>query len=101
MLAEKSVPYYFEPAPSVQYNGISHRLSEQCRDVQYVPLRCLRKWNYYGKRAIWCVIVPGKGGHFGHVFRIKPPMCITKEDAEMTAQVLEEAIAAVEATLSE
>jgi 4-aminobutyrate aminotransferase-like enzyme len=34
------------------------------------------------------------------VFRIKPPMCITKEDAEMTAQVLEEAIAAVEATLS-
>jgi hypothetical protein len=31
MLAEKSVPFYFEPAPSVQYNGISYRLSEQCR----------------------------------------------------------------------
>jgi hypothetical protein len=30
MLAEKSIPYYFEPVPSVQYNGISHRLSEQC-----------------------------------------------------------------------
>jgi alanine-glyoxylate transaminase/(R)-3-amino-2-methylpropionate-pyruvate transaminase len=42
----------------------------------------------------------GKGGHFGQVFRIKPPMCITKADAELTAQVLEEAIAAVEATLS-
>ena len=42
----------------------------------------------------------GKGGHWGQVFRIKPPMCITKEDAELTAHVLEEAIAAVQANLN-
>ncbi len=30
MYTEKSIPYYFEPAPPVQYNGISRRLSEQC-----------------------------------------------------------------------
>jgi hypothetical protein len=27
---DKSVPYYFEPAPPVQYNGIFRRLLEQC-----------------------------------------------------------------------
>jgi alanine-glyoxylate transaminase/(R)-3-amino-2-methylpropionate-pyruvate transaminase len=45
------------------------------------------------------VVLTGKGGHWGQVFRIKPPMCISKEDADLTAQVLEEAIAAVEANL--
>jgi hypothetical protein len=30
---DKSIPYYFEPAPPVQYNGISRRLLEQCNEV--------------------------------------------------------------------
>ncbi|XP_023230092.1 alanine--glyoxylate aminotransferase 2, mitochondrial-like [Centruroides sculpturatus] len=30
----------------------------------------------------------GKGGYKGHVFRIKPPMCITKEDADFCVSVL-------------
>ena len=34
----------------------------------------------------------GKGGNFGSVFRIKPPMCITKEDADFAVDVLEDAI---------
>ncbi|CAF3217240.1 unnamed protein product [Rotaria sp. Silwood2] len=34
----------------------------------------------------------GKGGNFGNVFRIKPPMCITIEDADFAINVLEDAI---------
>eukprot|EP00761_Pharyngomonas_kirbyi_P011804 gb/GECH01011830.1/.p1 GENE.gb/GECH01011830.1/~~gb/GECH01011830.1/.p1 ORF type:complete len:486 (+),score=121.14 gb/GECH01011830.1/:1-1458(+) len=34
----------------------------------------------------------GKGGADGNVFRIKPPMCINKEDVEFTLQVLDHAI---------
>lgn len=34
----------------------------------------------------------GKGGLYGNVFRIKPPMCITKEDADFAIYVLREAI---------
>lgn len=34
----------------------------------------------------------GKGGLNGNVFRIKPPMCITKDDAKFGVYVLREAI---------
>ena len=40
-------------------------------------------------------VLLGKGGFYGNVFRIKPPMCITKENADFTVEVLEEAICAV------
>ncbi len=45
MLAEKSVPYYFEPAPSVQYKGISHRLSEQC-SIGFMPCSSTAQYHY-------------------------------------------------------
>jgi len=34
----------------------------------------------------------GKGGFYGNVFRIKPPMCITKENADKAVAVFEEAV---------
>jgi alanine-glyoxylate transaminase / (R)-3-amino-2-methylpropionate-pyruvate transaminase len=35
----------------------------------------------------------GKGGLFGNVLRIKPPMCLTKDDAEFLVECLDEALA--------
>lgn len=37
-------------------------------------------------------VLVGKGGLFGSVFRIKPPMCVTKEDVDFAVQVFREAI---------
>ena len=37
-------------------------------------------------------VLVGKGGLFGNVLRIKPPMCITKEDAGFTLAVLDRAL---------
>lgn len=37
----------------------------------------------------------GKGGLYGNVFRIKPPMCFTKADADFLCEVLDRALAKV------
>ncbi len=37
-------------------------------------------------------VLVGKGGLFGNVLRIKPPMCITKDDADFTLAVLNSAL---------
>jgi len=42
-------------------------------------------------------VLVGKGGLEGNVLRIKPPMCITVEDAEFAVDVLDRAIARVSA----
>ena len=34
----------------------------------------------------------GKGGIMGNIFRIKPPMCITKDDVEFTIKVFRAAL---------
>jgi len=39
----------------------------------------------------------GKGGLDGNILRIKPPMCITREDVDYALEVLERAFAAVQA----
>jgi alanine-glyoxylate transaminase / (R)-3-amino-2-methylpropionate-pyruvate transaminase len=38
----------------------------------------------------------GKGGLYGNVLRIKPPMCITREDCEFACKVLDIAITEAE-----
>jgi alanine-glyoxylate transaminase/(R)-3-amino-2-methylpropionate-pyruvate transaminase len=38
----------------------------------------------------------GKGGLYGNVLRIKPPMCLTKDDADFLADCLDEALAILE-----
>jgi alanine-glyoxylate transaminase/(R)-3-amino-2-methylpropionate-pyruvate transaminase len=37
----------------------------------------------------------GKGGLSGNILRIKPPLCITKKDADFMAEVLEESLAQI------
>lgn len=49
---------------------------------------CVAVWN----KSKDLGLLLGKGGLFGNVLRIKPPMCITKEDADFLCEVLEEAI---------
>jgi alanine-glyoxylate transaminase/(R)-3-amino-2-methylpropionate-pyruvate transaminase len=37
----------------------------------------------------------GKGGFFGNVLRVKPPMCITRADVDFMVQVLDIALSEV------
>lgn len=37
-------------------------------------------------------VLLGKGGLRGNVFRIKPPMCLTRADADFLLQVLDQAL---------
>ncbi len=43
----------------------------------------------------WCKdrgLLLGKGGLYGNVLRIKPPMCITKDDADFLVECLDETL---------
>ena len=37
-------------------------------------------------------VLIGKGGLYGNVFRVKPPMCWNKEDAEFMCDALDHAL---------
>jgi alanine-glyoxylate transaminase/(R)-3-amino-2-methylpropionate-pyruvate transaminase len=37
-------------------------------------------------------VLMGKGGLFGNVFRIKPPMCFTPKDADFLVDVMDHAL---------
>jgi alanine-glyoxylate transaminase/(R)-3-amino-2-methylpropionate-pyruvate transaminase len=43
-------------------------------------------------------VLMGKGGIDGNVLRIKPPMCITAEDADYTLEVMHRALQATESS---
>src|SRR5712672_2892763 len=40
-------------------------------------------------------LLVGKGGLYGNVLRIKPPMCLSKDDAEFLVECLDEALTGV------
>lgn len=42
-----------------------------------------------------CGVLVGRGGHYGQVLRIKPPMCITKEDIDFTIEAFQEVLGQV------
>uniref|UniRef100_A0A1Y1KAE8 Alanine--glyoxylate aminotransferase 2, mitochondrial n=1 Tax=Photinus pyralis TaxID=7054 RepID=A0A1Y1KAE8_PHOPY len=60
-------------------------------DGSRTPLEPAKVMKYW-ERCLELGIVIGRGGYFGHVFRIKPPMCITKEDADFTVAVMKTAL---------
>lgn len=37
-------------------------------------------------------VLLGKGGRYGNVFRIKPPMCFTLQDADYLIDVMDHAL---------
>lgn len=37
-------------------------------------------------------LLAGKGGLYGNVFRVKPPMCFTQADADFTLQCFDQAL---------
>ena len=37
-------------------------------------------------------VLVGKGGYFGNVFRITPPLCFTKEDADYLVEAMDYSI---------
>lgn len=43
-------------------------------------------------------VLVGKGGLYGNVFRIKPPMCITEEDVDYLLYALDKSLSELRGT---
>ncbi|CAH0546461.1 unnamed protein product [Brassicogethes aeneus] len=50
--------------------------------------KIMKIWEYCRDNGV----ILGKGGIYGNVFRIKPPMCISREDADFTVSILKDAL---------
>jgi len=66
---------------------VTDRQSKQPATVQCATL--VEKARHMG-------LLLGKGGLFGNTLRIKPPMCITKDDAEFMLAVIDECLTEIE-----
>lgn len=60
-------------------------------DGSFTPLDANKFLNVWD-RCLKMGLILGKGGLNGNVLRLKPPMCITKEDADFTVAVLRKAL---------
>lgn len=54
----------------------------------FAPEKMNKLWEYMKEHGV----LVGKGGLHGNVFRIKPPMCITKEDVDFALHIIREAL---------
>jgi alanine-glyoxylate transaminase/(R)-3-amino-2-methylpropionate-pyruvate transaminase len=45
-------------------------------------------------------VLVGKGGLWGNTLRIKPPMCITRDDADYLVAMLDEVLGEVEGRMT-
>ena len=58
------------------------------KEAEGVPAPCLQVM----QRLRELGVLIGKGGLHGNVFRIKPPMCITTDDAEFLTEAFDLAL---------
>ncbi|XP_060519279.1 alanine--glyoxylate aminotransferase 2, mitochondrial [Cylas formicarius] len=54
-------------------------------------VKFLRLWEICREQGL----IVGKGGLYGNVLRLKPPMCITQEDADFAVEVLKNALSEI------
>lgn len=59
--------------------------------ISKTPLAADRMLDIWERTKDYGVLF-GKGGRFGNVFRIQPPMCMTKEDTDFAVAVLKQSI---------
>ncbi|XP_062602333.1 alanine--glyoxylate aminotransferase 2, mitochondrial-like [Saccostrea cucullata] len=84
----------FEIIGDVRGKGlmIGIELVKERETITPLPVEDVNKiWEFLREHGI----LVGKGGIFGNVLRIKPPMCISKADVDYTIAVLREALKAL------
>ncbi|XP_045464050.1 alanine--glyoxylate aminotransferase 2, mitochondrial [Harmonia axyridis] len=88
---KKRIPYIGD----VRGKGLMIGVEMMEKDNKLKPL-CPKKFGLFFERCREMGLLIGIGGHDKNVVRIKPPMCITKEDADFTLSVMEEALSAID-----
>ncbi|KAK5642309.1 hypothetical protein RI129_008476 [Pyrocoelia pectoralis] len=77
----------FPVVGDVRGKGLMIGIEMVAGDGSKTPLETAKLMKYW-ERCRELGVIFGRGGYFDNVFRIKPPMCITKEDADFTIAVM-------------